>query len=287
MTTSDVTDAPLDRLIARAQEEGLQVSRVPAERPPSSAADLKVKRIPAGQSPHSVAVSPDGTRLYVTNFQAGTVSVIDTLREVILEAIHVVEGPYGVAANPDGRTLHVASPGSKTLVMLDLSNGFHQGSGISRAPYGVAVSPKGGPLYLTLAQEDSILVTDHFGKGPNTRIPGVRFPTGVAVDETLLYVTNFFAGTVSVVDLSRDSVVDTIPVSTGPYGVAVSHNGDRLYVAHFGSSSDSVSVIDTSSRKVVDTIPVADGPRGVAVNQDGTRLYVTNFFADTVSLIDL
>ncbi|WP_326582617.1 hypothetical protein OG889_28665 [Streptomyces sp. NBC_00481] len=80
-------------------------------------------------------------------------------------------------------------------------------------------------------------------------------------------------------------MVSTIPVATGPYGVAVTHDGARLYVAHF--PYDTVSVIDIARGEVVDTIPVADGPRGVAVSPDGSRLYVTNFFAGTVSVISL
>ncbi|MFG2848959.1 beta-propeller fold lactonase family protein [Kitasatospora sp. NPDC048296] len=275
MVASDIADAPLDRLIALAQEKGLRVSAVGA------------KRIPTGKSPHSVAVNPDGTRLFTTDFKSGTVSVIDIGRAIVVETIQAVEGPYGLAANPNGRVLHVAAPDSEMLVRIDILGGIPTHSGFGHAPYGVAVSPDGDRVYLTLALEDSVLVTDQFAKARFSEIHGIAFPTGVAVtsDENLLYATNYFADTVSVVDIAGEKVIATVPVGQGPYGVALSPAGDRLYVAHF--PFDSVSVIDTTDRTVTRTIPVSDGPRGVAVSPDGTRLYVTNFFADTVTVIEL
>jgi YVTN family beta-propeller protein len=143
----------------------------------------------------------------------------------------------------------------------------------------------GARVYLTLALQDSVLVTDHFAMENFAEIHGITFPTGVAVapDESLLYATDYFAGKVSVVDLAQKTVTATIPVGPDPYGAALSPYGDRLYVAHFGSDS----VIDTTNLTVICTIPVPDGPRGVAVNHGGTRLYVTNFFADSVTVIEL
>jgi YVTN family beta-propeller protein len=209
--------------------------------------------------------------------------VIDLEGMAIVDTIVAVEGPYGVAVSHNGRAVHVASPGSKRLVRVELDTGHETHYSLGRAPYGVAAG--GGLFYWTLALEDSVLVTDRFFM-EYTEIRDINFPTGVAVapDKSLLYATNYFAGTVSVVDLARETVTATVPVGPDPYGVALSHQGNRLYVAHFGS--DLVSVIDTSKLTVTDTIPVAS-PRGIAVNYDGTRLYVTNFFADSVTVIEL
>lgn len=147
MATSHNVDAPLDQLIARAREQGLQVRQKPTETSVAPAAGAK--GIPTGKSPHSVAVSPDDRRLYTTNFASGTVSVIDVEGMAIVDTIDAIEGPYGVAANPDGHTLHVAGPSSKTLVHIDLDTGIPTQSGFGRAPYGLALSPDGARVYLT------------------------------------------------------------------------------------------------------------------------------------------
>jgi YVTN family beta-propeller protein len=79
-------------------------------------------------------------------------------------------------------------------------------------------------------------------------------------------------------------VVVTIPVGRVPFGVAITPDGTRAYVAN--EFSYTVSVIDTATNTVVATIPVGLVPIGVAITPDGTRAYVPNEFSYTVSVID-
>src|SRR5208283_2426515 len=66
---------------------------------------------------------------------------------------------------------------------------------------------------------------------------------------------------------AANTVIATITVGTEPDGVAVTPNGDYVYVTNSGS--DSVSVISTASNSVTATIPVGGYPVGVAVTPDG------------------
>ena len=59
--------------------------------------------IGVGQDPLEVAVSPDGTRAYVTNESSDTVSVLNTATNRVTATIGVGKGPYGVAVGPDER----------------------------------------------------------------------------------------------------------------------------------------------------------------------------------------
>jgi len=99
-----------------------------------------------------------------------------------------------------------------------------------------------------------------------------------------LYVPNEYDNTVSVIDISTNSVVATIPVA-GAYAdtAAISPNGALVYVV---SESGTVSVIDTSSNTVVSTIGVGAQPYFAAFSPDGSRAYVTNHGSNTVSIID-
>ena len=81
-------------------------------------------------------------------------------------------------------------------------------------------------------------------------------------------------GMVSAINTASGLVTATIPVGSFPYGVAVSPDDSRVYVANLGSNT--VSVIDTASNTVTDTIPVGGPPAGVAVSPDGSRVYVVN-----------
>jgi len=98
------------------------------------------------------------------------------------------------------------------------------------------------------------------------------------------YIANMGSNTISVIDTATNKVTTTIPVGTGPYGVAVSSDGKKVYVAN--NDSNTVSVIDTATNKVTATVSVRSGPCGIAVSPNGTKVYVANHLDNTTSVID-
>ena len=86
------------------------------------------------------------------------------------------------------------------------------------------------------------------------------------------YMPNETTGQVSVISNVTNSIVSTIDVGAGPYGITLSPDGSMAYVSNYLGSS--VSVINTSTNKVVATIPVGYNPIGIAVSPDGRRVYV-------------
>ncbi len=91
----------------------------------------------------------------------------------------------------------------------------------------------------------------------------------VPVGPTRAYVTNLFGNSVSVVDLTQNREIKTIPVGRNPNGIAVAQG--KAYVANTGfGSSRTVSVIDISKDEVVRTLEMPfDGPTHVFVDDDG------------------
>jgi len=59
----------------------------------ATATNAVIATIPVGSSPAGAAVTPDGTRVYVTNAGSGTVSVIDAATNAVTATVPVVGVP--------------------------------------------------------------------------------------------------------------------------------------------------------------------------------------------------
>jgi gliding motility-associated-like protein len=117
------------------------------------------------------------------------------------------------------------------------------------------------------------------GSGPVTAaIKATPAPTGFG------YITNAGSNNVSVIDISTNSVVATVPVGSNPIGVAISPDGQRVYVSNKGSKS--VSVINTSNNTVASAITVGNSPIGLGVSPDGSKVYIANSGDGTISIIN-
>lgn len=70
--------------------------------------------------PFDVAVTPDGSHVYVANFGGNTVSVIATATNTVTATVPVGNFPAGVAVTPDGSHVYVAnfgdSPGTVSVI---------------------------------------------------------------------------------------------------------------------------------------------------------------------------
>ena len=98
------------------------------------------------------------------------------------------------------------------------------------------------------------------------------------------YAANFNSGNVSMIDILTSLPVATIPVGSGPWGVALSPDGKQLYVSNY--LGNTVSVIDTATSTVIATIPVQSSPSGLAFSPDGTAVFVANGGSSNVSVIN-
>jgi YVTN family beta-propeller protein len=97
-----------------------------------------------------------------------------------------------------------------------------------------------------------------------------------AAQQCLLYVTDYRAANVRVMDCTGNSNTALNPIQVGqqPFGIVASPDGHWLYVANYGSNS--VSVINTDANVVYYSAGVGAGPIGVALSPDGARLYVSH-----------
>jgi gliding motility-associated-like protein len=106
------------------------------------------------------------------------------------------------------------------------------------------------------------------------------------------YITDESSNDVTVINTLTHSVITTIAVGTEPWGVSVSPDGTRVYVANNNNINGgypgigTVSVISALTNTVISTITVGSAPYGVVISPDGSLVYVTNTNGGTVSVID-
>jgi YVTN family beta-propeller protein len=222
--------ARADLYVANSQSNNLLVSLT---RP---ACGLFSGVIPTGSRPTGVAVSPDGTRAYVTNIGDGTLSVVDTSLPAVVSTVPVGGSPYG--------------------------------------PLDAAVHPDGTRVYVISNNRMAVVSTATLTVTTNVFLPGYAYDLAVHPDGSRVYVTTV-AGGVTVIDTATNTATGFVPVGSNPPGVAVNPAGTRLYVTGY-SGTGFLAVFDTATLSPVTSVPVEGVPEKIAVHPTGTRVFVTN-----------
>lgn len=78
-----------------------------------------LETVPVGRNPGPVALSPDGTTVYVANRDDATLSVIDASTNRVSALLPTRANPAGILITPDNKRTYVASYGSKTITVID------------------------------------------------------------------------------------------------------------------------------------------------------------------------
>ena len=117
--------------------------------------------IHAGADPEQLAISADGTRLYVANEDTETLSVVDVASGKVIAAVKIGEEPEGVTIRPDGKVVYVTCEGDGAVFAIDTTTN----KVLKRIPGGprprsVAFLPDGSRGYLSLENEGAIAVFD-------------------------------------------------------------------------------------------------------------------------------
>ena len=245
-----------------------------------------VANVTVGSDPAAVAITPDGTKAYVCNSSAGTISVINTSTNTVSATVTVGTGPSALAITPDGSKVYVLNNGAGTVSVINTStNTVVATVTVGSSPAGLAITPDGSKVYVTNHASNNVSVINTASQTVSATITVGTAPGGIAItpDGSKAYVTNSGAGTVSVINTSSNTVSATVTVGSSPGFVVITPDGTKAYVANAGAAS--VSVINTSSNTVSATVTVGNDPYAMAVTPDGTKVYVVNLTDGTVSVI--
>jgi YVTN family beta-propeller protein len=196
--------------------------------------------VAVGAVPKYVAMTPDGTRVLVTNWCSMDLSVVDaaTAKEVAripLGGAH----PRGVAVSPDSRTAYIALMGSDKVVSVDLGaktvrDFAHTGDG----PRHIVESPDGRYLYVTNNGDGTVSKLERRTGKVLASVRTGKEPRSLAIssDGGAIYSVNYQSSTVSKVRTSDLVVVDQVTTDGHPIGITYEPTKKAVWVACYGGS---------------------------------------------------
>lgn len=273
-------------------------------------------------SPLHLAVSPDGTRLYVTAEEADALLVVDATEGAVLRRIAVGRQPHSVVLHPDGRTAYVSNRWSNSVSVVDLTSGSAVDTlAVGGGPAGLALTRDGSSLYVANGTSDDISILDLARGEERRRLAAGRSPQSVrlAPDGETVYVTNRYSNavpyrttpvtevTVVSADAERVTRRATLRSAHDLEGIDFTPSGDlavvtlvrpknllpatqvgRGWMLTFG-----IGVIEPGrdGRVIQLLLDEVNGffadPFDVVIGAQGRRAFVTHSGADVVSVIDL
>ncbi len=249
------------------------------------AAGREVKRVPVVREPSCAAVTPDESRVVVTNLLpagAGTdvrlaaeVSILDasalSSSQVKLPAGSTVV--TGVCTSPDGRWAYaVHTLGRFNLPITQLERGWVHTYALS------ILDVPAGKLLATLLLDD-------LGGGAADPWAVVR-----SADGRTLWISHAGIDQVSRIDtaLVHELLEGRVPPEVAKVNDGLRENvwveisRDRRAIAKLGDDLTALHVAGAIRR-----FPAGgQGPRGLALSPDGRRLCVANYFSGTVGVLD-
>jgi len=183
-----------------------------------------VKRVPAGKTPSHIAIDSKSTIAYITLQDSHQLTAIELATQKRLWTVNVGKTPADLYLTPDDKTLLIGLTGEDGVEAYDLSSGK-------------AVLKKRIPT----------------GKGAHAfRSQG---------DKRHVFVSNRSANTISRIDWTTLSVVDTYKTPAGPDCMEMLADGKTLLVTTRWAGK--LSVIDLEKKAVVKQVPVGKSPHGV------------------------
>lgn len=198
------------------------------------------------KTPFNIAVSKDGTKLYVACEASDSLIVLNAQSGERLAEVKVENLPHDVCLSPDEKLIFVSNRGTDRVSVID-------------------------------AQTYQIVKTIPVGDEPHHMV--------VSNDGSKLYTANAGSYDVSISDIQSGKEIKRLSAARGTWGMAASPDGKRIYVtnnlSHFvpfrAPSRSELTVIDTE-RDIIDNrivVPETNLMEGVAVSPDGEFAVIT------------
>ncbi len=227
-----------------------------------------LKSIPVGRFPLGLDISPDEKFAYVANTGIFDYPLAPGLNEKNIEEVGLDFPPYGF-------------PSKEAEEGVEADGKFIPGLGSPHVPEAVSV-------WTISLDSNKVISKEKTGYRMGAMVEGVEVeggssPNSVAAGDKI-YVSNATNDNISVLDPVTGMVTDTVRLTIDPridsyrgmipFGIELSHDGSRLFIALSGINA--VGVIDTRTMNILGYIPTGWFPTKLQVSPDDRYLYVVS-----------
>lgn len=221
-----------------------------------------IPEIAVGNNPRTLGGNLLIGRMYVTNVDSKTVSVVDTAANKVIATLPVGGGAGSPVANARLKKVYVANSADGTVSVIDETTLTVKTVAVGAGPQYGAVDGQHAKVYVNNVIDKTISVIDSTTDGVIKTIPSGAGTTAnfgaVSAVYPRYYLPNQVDGTLTIVDTDTDTVTKTLTVGTSPREVLPEPVGGDVYVVNQGSSS--VSVINAATETVVGSFAVGGAP---------------------------
>lgn len=228
-------------------------------------------------------------RVFVTNEQDDSVSVIDSATNQVETTIDIGDRPRGIGLSPDATELYVAVSEENVIKVVDpkslkVLREFQAGSD----PETFAVHPN-GHIYISNEDDAKASVYDPKNGALIAEIPVGLEPEGVAIspDGGKVIVTSESTNMLHVVSVPEHKITGNILVSARPRAAVFSADSKHAYAtAEIGGE---VIKVDIDTNKILKQGAIGSEkakPKDVLLSKDEKDIYVAGGRADKVFVMD-
>jgi YVTN family beta-propeller protein len=267
----------------------------------------------------SIAINEDGSKVFVVNADADSVSIIDVASRTKTDEVPLTASaptvdadggftpavmPRTIALAHDGNTLYVVGERSGSLYVIDVPSGVITGTvHLGSEPFGLVVSLDGKFVYAACSQDATVVKVDTNSLQVVGTVHTAAKPWALTLEsDGTLVASHFLVPQLSKIDPSTMTLLNVWPVpdtqprgdkrlahgqSRGLYDLVPRPHSDELWVAHVMLGTDTAQPDLDFESTVFPTLSVFNPEDGTMTTRLSTNAQdvpgLNGAFADIVS----
>lgn len=242
-----------------------------------------------GDFPRDIDIDPILNTLYVSNYESGTVSIIDSKNMIVQDTISINEqsNPTKIVVDSNRHLVFVSDKISGVLTVVDGVDGnIIDSMKIGDSLWDLDINEKNGKLYVSDLIKNEIIIVDTINLEIIKSISIDQSPWSIIVNENtnMIYVASGTSEIIHVIDGAKDILVNEINPGVKPWGLSINEKNNVLYVTSWDSNS--VIVIDLQNDQILYQIPIQSGAWQMITNQNNGVTIISNEHTNELYLLD-